>query len=39
MFARPHWRESEKHAYEKYPNYKDQVSFKDREEVPYASKG
>ncbi|MEB9469427.1 WXG100 family type VII secretion target [Bacillus cereus] len=39
MFTRPHWRESEKHAYEKYPNYKDQVSFKDREEVPYASKG
>lgn len=39
MFARPHWRESEKHAYDKYPNYKDQVSFKDRKEVPYASKG
>ncbi|MGG3045644.1 WXG100 family type VII secretion target [Bacillus anthracis] len=41
MFARPHWRESEKHAEGMYPEpkYSDQVSFKNREEVPYGTKG
>ncbi|MCU5722762.1 WXG100 family type VII secretion target [Bacillus cereus] len=39
LFARPHWRVSEEYAQELFPTYKDQVSFKDREEVSYASKG
>ncbi|WJE54335.1 WXG100 family type VII secretion target [Bacillus cereus] len=41
MFARPSWRASEDYAGGLYPEpkYSDQVSFKDREEVPYGTKG
>ncbi|WP_459501474.1 WXG100 family type VII secretion target [Bacillus sp. C1] len=41
MFARPSWRASEDYAGDLYPEpkYSDQVSFKDRKQVPYGTKG
>ena len=36
---RPSWRQSEIDAANDYPNYRDQVSFKDGQEVPYGTKG
>ncbi|RKM62549.1 hypothetical protein D6856_00005, partial [Butyrivibrio sp. XB500-5] len=36
---RPSWRQSEIDAAKDYPNYKEQVSFKNGEEVPYGTKG
>ncbi|TKH21661.1 WXG100 family type VII secretion target [Bacillus cereus] len=39
MFARPSWRQSELDVGKEYPNYDDQVAFKDREEVSKVTKG
>ncbi|MBO1628173.1 hypothetical protein [Bacillus arachidis] len=41
LFARPSWRASEDYAGGLYPEpkYSDQVSFKDRKQVPYGTKG
>ncbi|KZD43238.1 LXG domain-containing protein [Bacillus cereus] len=39
MFARPSWRQSELDVGKEYPDYDDQVAFKDREEVSKATKG
>ncbi|PFM73935.1 T7SS effector LXG polymorphic toxin [Bacillus cereus] len=39
MFARPSWRQSELDIGKEYPNYDDQVAFKDREEVSKVTKG
>ncbi|MCU5271229.1 LXG domain-containing protein [Bacillus cereus] len=39
MFARPSWRQSELDVGKEYPDYDDQVAFKDREEVSKVTKG
>ncbi|MED1512047.1 MULTISPECIES: hypothetical protein [Bacillus] len=39
MFARPSWRQSELDVGKGYPDYDDQVAFKDREEVSKVTKG